>query len=226
LPADEQGEQVDLLAVLNCAPPNSGYAKIPWTPTWGLRFARNLLYWANYFGQWSATQRREFFRWKWQSFARKFDQARTSPHGEPSKVEPGDLVDLSSYTEEQKAIWETHIRGLMNFRPRPYLGSVHLFRRSGTPALVLVRRRLWLGRPGERGVKRILVPGAHERILEEPWVKALAQELCGVLHRAQESSNEINGAARSPRPEAIKSASRLNGRRKLILKHRTSRVIR
>src|SRR5579862_8993814 len=46
------------------------------SPRWPLRFARNLLYWANYFRHWSSTQRREFFRWKWQLLKKRLARAR------------------------------------------------------------------------------------------------------------------------------------------------------
>jgi amino acid adenylation domain-containing protein/FkbH-like protein len=175
----EQGEKVALLALLNCAPPNSRYARIPWTPRWGLKFARNLLYWANYFGHWSTNQRREFFRWKWHLLMKRLTRARGG--ADFSRVEPGDLVDLSSYTQEQKVIWETHIRGLMNFRPRSYQGEVHLFRSTGHPLWCSFDEDYGWGDLAKRGVKLITVPGAHEKILEEPWVKALAQDLSAAL---------------------------------------------
>ena len=60
-----QNEKVALLALLNCAPPNSRYMRARWTPVWCARFFRNLLYWAHYCGQWTAPQRREFLHWKW-----------------------------------------------------------------------------------------------------------------------------------------------------------------
>ena len=180
----EQGEQVDLLALINCAPPNSRYTRIPWTPRWCLKLSRNLIYWANYFGHWSANQRREFFRWKWHLMKKRLTRACGS--GEFSRVEPGDLVDLSSYTDEQKVIWETHIRGLMNFRPRQYDGKVHLFRSPGHPLWCSFDEDYGWGDLAERGVKVITVAGAHEKILEEPWVKTLAQQLSAALCQAQE----------------------------------------
>ena len=176
----EQGHEVAMLALLNCAPPNSGYEKIPWTPAWAIRFARNLLHWIRYFASWSSNQRRGFFHWKWQLLKRRFALKHGSA-GQLPKVEPGDLVDLSSYTEEQKGIWEQHIRALMGFRPRPYRGRVHLFRSAGHPLWCSFDHDYGWGRLARGGVELILVPGAHEKILEDPWVGVLAQELCNVL---------------------------------------------
>src|SRR5260370_21662272 len=58
---EAQGAQVAFLGLLNCAPPNSRYMQLRWTPRWFGRFFRNLVYWANYFRQWTGPQRREFF---------------------------------------------------------------------------------------------------------------------------------------------------------------------
>ncbi|HZR17083.1 MAG TPA: amino acid adenylation domain-containing protein, partial [Verrucomicrobiae bacterium] len=229
----DQGEKVALLALLNCAPPHSSYSRIPWTPRWWLRFARNLLYWANYFGRWSPTQRREFFRWKLKLLKKRL-RRMPAPNGELSKVEPGDLVDLSSYTEEQKKVWETHIRALMQFRPRPYAGSVHLFRSPGHPLWCSFEEDYGWGEMAKGGVHLRTVSGAHEKILEEPWVKSLADQLARALNEAHQQpvqtdnqliqqdhglSDPVRGAAPpSPRPAGENALSeqtypRLLGRR-------------
>jgi amino acid adenylation domain-containing protein/FkbH-like protein len=187
----EQGEKIGLLAILNCAPPNSSYSKIPWTPKWCLKFARNLFYWAHYFRHWSTTQRREFFRWKWQLLKKSFANKRPARNRDLTNVEPGDLVDLSSYTDDQKLIWETHIRGLMRFCPRPYRGRVHLFRSPGHPIWCSFDEHYGWGDLALGGVELSTVPGAHEKILEEPWVKGLAEKLSGALRRAEESNPDV-----------------------------------
>src|SRR5262249_32864634 len=51
------GQEVALLALMNCAPPNSSYTKVSWTPLWFARFLKNLGSWANHSRQWSAGQR-------------------------------------------------------------------------------------------------------------------------------------------------------------------------
>src|SRR5260221_2642510 len=66
-----QGEPVAVLALMNCAPPNSSYTRIRWTPLFLLKFLRSLCGWAAYFTQWTPRQRRGFFRWKTQAFKRR-----------------------------------------------------------------------------------------------------------------------------------------------------------
>src|SRR5262249_3358869 len=61
-----QGEEVALLALFNCSPPNSHYTRIKVTPVWLWRFGKNLWHWKDYFLQWTPAQRKAFFQWKWQ----------------------------------------------------------------------------------------------------------------------------------------------------------------
>ncbi len=207
----EVGEQVALLAVLNCAPPHSRYAKPAWTLRWAVKFARNLVYWANYFRHWSKSQRREFFRWKWHLLKKRIARARNAGSGDFSRIEPGDLVDLSSYTEEQKVVWESHIRGLMNFQPRAYSGQVYLFRSPGHP--------LWCSFDDDYGwsdlvhkrVQFVIVPGAHEKILEKPWVQTLARDLSRVLKNAQEAFKGGHQGKPTPGLEFVNGHSDLRG---------------
>lgn len=203
----EQGQKVGVLALLNCAPPHSSYSKIPWTPQWWLRFARNLVYWGNYFRHWSSTQRREFFKWKWNLAKKRLKTGWRLASGEASKVDPGDFVDLSSYTEDQKRTWETHIRALVNFYPRPYQGSVHLFRSPGHPLWCSYDENYGWSELARQGVQLVTVPGAHEKILEDPWVKELAQKLSTVLSRAQ----EMRGEKRVPDESSTAQINSRNG---------------
>src|SRR5262249_33930021 len=88
------GGKIGLLALLNCAPPNSRYTRIPWTPVWGLRFLKNLVYWAGYVRQLTPVQRREFGRWKWHRLKQRLRGGAQRCNGH---VDVGDLVDLSSF---------------------------------------------------------------------------------------------------------------------------------
>ena len=91
----QQGEEVALLALLNCSPPNSDYDKVSWTPAWLLRFAKNLVYWANYIRRWTPAQRRDFFRWKREVVKQRVAHLLGRDSTAPLKVDAGNLVDLS-----------------------------------------------------------------------------------------------------------------------------------
>ncbi|HWI58629.1 MAG TPA: amino acid adenylation domain-containing protein, partial [Bacillota bacterium] len=171
------GQPVALLALLNCAPPNSRYTRIPWTPLWGWRLLRNLLYWGNYFRHWSPTQRREFFRWKWSLLKKKLGSLGGAAHRDLSRLDAGDLVDLSAYTEEQRKVWAAHVHSLLDYHPEPFPGRVHLFRSPGHPLWCSFDPDYGWGDLAKGSVEIIIVPGAHEKILEEPCVQVLARHL-------------------------------------------------
>jgi thioesterase domain-containing protein len=72
----QQGEEVALLALINSGPPNSSYTEVRWSPSFALKFCRNLVYWMRYATTWSAKQRKDFVRWKlsvmWKAIHRRF----------------------------------------------------------------------------------------------------------------------------------------------------------
>jgi hypothetical protein len=131
-----------------------------------LRFMRNLFYWLNYFRQWNPKQRREFFRWKIGLLKKRLARLGASDPEQLTDFEPGDIVDLSSYPPEQRKLWETHIRALLAFDPRPYPGAAHLFRSPGHPFWCSFAPDYGWSGLAEAGVQTIIVPGAHEQILE------------------------------------------------------------
>ncbi|HLX70610.1 MAG TPA: amino acid adenylation domain-containing protein, partial [Verrucomicrobiae bacterium] len=172
-----QGEEVAMLALLNCSPPNSNYDRISWTPAWALRFGRNLLYWMEYFRHWTPPQRREFFRWKKEVLKQRIAHLLGRNATVPMKVDAGNLVDLSSFPADQRELWRTHIAALLKYHAKPYAGHVHLFRSPGHPVICSFQSDYGWGELAEGGVDITVVPGVHEKILEEPCVRSLANEL-------------------------------------------------
>jgi amino acid adenylation domain-containing protein/FkbH-like protein len=169
-----RGQRVALLALLNCAPPNTRYTRISLNPLWCLRFLKNLLYWAGYFRELTSSQQREFARWKWHRLKQRL---RGNSQNSNAHVDVGDLVDLSSFTEEERKIWEDHIRVLVKYRPEPYHGKVHLFRSPGHQILCSFHADYGWGDLAKGGVETVIVSAAHEKILEEPCVSAVATAL-------------------------------------------------
>ncbi len=170
----DQGEEVALLALMNCSPPNSEYDRIAWTPAWMARFARNLFYWADYFRHWTPAQRREFFRWKREVMKQRIMRWLGRDSSAVLKVDAGNLVDLSSFPDDERKLWRTHIGSLLEYHPQPYSGRVHLFRSPGHPLLCSFDADYGWGSLAANGVEISIVPGVHEKILEEPCVAALA----------------------------------------------------
>ncbi len=190
---EARGDKVAVVALLNCAPPNSRYMRISWSLLWAGRLALNLVYWARYFVSWSSSQRREFFRWKLGRIARRLRSHGRGVEAGRGQLEAANLVDLSAYSEEQRKVWEAHIHALVHFHPRPFSGPVHLFRSSGHPLWCSFDPDYGWSDYAHGGVKITVVPGAHEKILDEPCVAGLAVELKKVLEFAPSSINGAGG---------------------------------
>ena len=105
--------------------------------------------------------------------ARRFNGFRARP----AEVDVEQLVDVSAYPPLQRRLWEVHIRALMDYHPKAYAGRVTLFRSRGHPVLCSFDPQCGWGDLAAGGVTVKIVPGAHESILEEPHVRALADEL-------------------------------------------------
>src|SRR5205823_4285183 len=126
-------------------------------------------------------QRRGFFQWKWQQAKRRLNFAGKSSPRDTTQADVGDLVDLSSFTAEERRVWESHIRALLKYRPQPYAGKVHLFRSPSHPLWCSFDPDYGWSDLARGGVEAIVVPGAHEKILEEPCVRTVARELNRLL---------------------------------------------
>jgi amino acid adenylation domain-containing protein len=190
----EQREAVAVLALLNSTPPHSRYSRIPWTPLWAVRFVRNLAYWANYVAHMDAAHRRDFFKWKWKLMKKQLLPS-TCATCKSNGSDVTDLVDLSQFTAEERALWEAHLRALFQFRPQPYSGGVHLFRSNGHPLWSSLDSDYGWGELAAGGVTTTIIPGAHEQIMEEPFVEVLAAELAKVLNEnvSPKTTTPVNG---------------------------------
>ncbi|PWU16006.1 MAG: hypothetical protein C5B50_14295, partial [Verrucomicrobia bacterium] len=130
-----QGQSVALVALMNCAPPNSDYTRVHLSPSWLLRFVWNLGSFTRSFLHWSEVEQWNFFRWKWTVLKRRLSLRRmVARAGAGAETGPGlvsgnakmsvdDLVDLSSFSPEQRSLWEAHIRALLGFYPQQYSGQ-------------------------------------------------------------------------------------------------------
>src|ERR1044071_9360330 len=96
------------------------------------------------------------------------------------------LVDLSPYPQDQRRLWEMHIKALIKYHPRPYPGRVTLFRSPGHQLFCSLDEQYGWGELAEQGVAVKIVSGAHEQILEEPHVEGVARELERALEEARQ----------------------------------------
>ncbi|EEF60978.1 amino acid adenylation domain protein [Pedosphaera parvula Ellin514] len=179
-----QGEKVAMLALLNCAPPNSTYTCVKWTPKIALKFIRNVGYLIVRSLGWGAQQRNEFLRWKAALIRRRMARFFRLTGESAKRINVEDMVDLSAFPKDQKEIWETHIHALIEFFPKPYAGKATLFRSRGHQLFCSYDNQYgWDEFASE--VEVHVVPGAHESILEEPHVREVAENIKACLLKMQ-----------------------------------------
>jgi amino acid adenylation domain-containing protein len=195
-----QGEKVGILTLFNSTPPNSNYAKMRWTPGVVLKFFRNLAYSIRYAMTVGRKERRGIVRWKLKMFARAIGQRFSTRQTGP---DANSWIDLSAYPEEERPLWEAHIRSLMEYHPKPYNGIVTLFRSPGHPLFCSFDERYGWSELAMGGVEVHIVSGYHEKILEEPYVAHLARDLNNALRRAQTIHQPSSLIATAPRTKTI-----------------------
>jgi thioesterase domain-containing protein len=88
-----------------------------------------------------------------------------------------ELVDLSAVPNEERCLWESHVRALNRHRTKPYGGKVVLYRTKGHPMNSSYDWRCGWGDLALGGVAVRMLPGLHESLLEEPFVMGLAREM-------------------------------------------------
>jgi thioesterase domain-containing protein len=193
---EAQGEKVALLALMNCAPPNSSYARTRWTPLFALRFLRNLCQIAADALQGTRKQKLVFFRWATRSLQKKINRFfRWRRAGGPESDIEKLIVDAEEALElppDARPLWNTHLHALIAYHPKPYQGKVALFRSRSHPPLCSFDPQCGWGELAAGGVRVTVVPGSHENILDEPHVQAVAEAIKKKLHEIQDASSGNN----------------------------------
>jgi thioesterase domain-containing protein/acyl carrier protein len=176
----EQGDEVALVVLISCSPPNSKYetTRFLWSPSWMLKFGRNTALWlTSFLFRWDIQERRNFILWKWRLLRKKLKGLVRSRSSDASVVAEVDtVIDLSAVGGEQRRLWDSHMRSLMLHHPRPYDGKVVLFRSAEHLFFCSFDEQCGWGELA-RDVTVKIVPGDHGRVLEEPFVAAVADEL-------------------------------------------------
>src|SRR5439155_18652933 len=102
------------------------------------------------------------------------------------------------------------IRALLNYHPQPFAGTVHLFRSPIHQLLCSFDSDYGWEDFAAGGVHITVIPGAHEKILEEPSAGVLAAALTKCLAESPETTpqksintgaGEANAAIESAAPE-------------------------
>jgi amino acid adenylation domain-containing protein len=174
---DQQGQQVNLLALINSSPPDSSYDRMDWTPLYLLKFLHNLGLWVNGFLQWNLVKKRRFMHWKIRGVKKKATKWLRPTPSHANGLDVEELVDLSAVPSDQRQLWESHVRALGKHKTKSYPGKVVLLRTRGHPLNCSYDRQCGWSEFALGGVAVRVMPGLHESLLEEPYVRVLASEL-------------------------------------------------
>ncbi len=182
------GEDVAVLALMNCSPPNSSYERMGrwYSPVWLWKFTRNVGYWlAHFVFGWSMRERAEYFRWKLRLLRKK-----TAGPADLAVTDVDEMVNVAAYSEDQRKLWQTHVRALKNYRPQSYAGEIALFRTRGHPLLCSFDELSGWSELARGGITLRIMPGGHGSILDEPYVQKVAREFQRCLAAEAEDAKE------------------------------------
>jgi thioesterase domain-containing protein/acyl carrier protein len=172
----DQGDEAALVALLDCAPSNTGYEEVQWwRPSFPFKFARNFSYWCDDFFKLKPQERRNLIQRKLGTLRRKFARRWRGSHDDDA-VDLDEVIDVRQFPSEELKLWQAHLQLLVRHVSQPYDGDVVLFRTRGHPLFSSFEWDFGWGRLA-RGVAVKFVPGSHENIFMEPNVASLARVL-------------------------------------------------
>jgi acyl-CoA synthetase (AMP-forming)/AMP-acid ligase II/thioesterase domain-containing protein len=172
------GEEVALLVMFDVDYPLPWYAPYSAGVSW-LRMPR--LY--RRFRRMDAVQKVEYFRrrtraWRDKSLARLFP-------GFASALRDGTgPEDAQRIRRQLDRVGGPGRGGVWRYTPRPYDGRMALFLAEGTGIWPWQDRRLMWRRVARGGCEVHVVPGEHEQILQEPYVRTVAERIRRCMDRA------------------------------------------
>ena len=100
----------------------------------------------------------------------------------------GSWLDLERLPDQYRSLVETNYLAWQSYVPRPYPGRVTLFRARTRPILHSLRPDLGWGEVAQGGVEIHVVNGKHWRIMLDPHVQELADQIRKCLEEADQSS--------------------------------------
>jgi thioesterase domain-containing protein len=80
---------------------------------------------------------------------------------------------------------EANFQALIDYFPERYQGRVTMLYATGESIRPFKDRRLLWSSLASDGLELRLVEGEHETLLDEPWIRSVAKELAGAIHRAE-----------------------------------------
>jgi thioesterase domain-containing protein len=178
-----QGETVRFLGMFENPAPKSGYRRFRPTAQNTGRLLQNLPYWA---GDFMALD----WKLKWRRLEREVKQRayhramRQELAPDAARVDLNDVLDdVAPVPLRHQRVIRVHIGAMMRYQPRPYAGTVTVFRTRRQPLVCSHDPQLGWGELAAR-VEVRAVAGSHHNLLEEPYVESLARQLREALDLA------------------------------------------
>jgi thioesterase domain-containing protein len=203
-----QGEQVDLVILLDTAPANAGYETVPWwRPSFFWRFARNARFWLGDFAALDSIDRRRLVGRKLRAFARKLKKHLGFNRGSPERFNVEEVIDPRHFPEHELKLWQIHLEALIAHVERPYSGRVVLLRTRGQPLFCSLEEDFCWRKLVHGAFTLRCIPGSHENIFMEPNVRVLAAELATLLQPTR--SSQLTPARTFEKGQTSEVANRL-----------------
>ena len=180
-----KGMKVGLLALIESTPPNLP-EKNSFSPELALHFCKSLPGWLKYNFDQNPFAILSKVANKGRNLTKKLSRRVnvSPPANESARIQEriGEIIDFSAYPADFKHFAEIHWRALDKYSPGAFDGRITLFR-SQRPRLLELDPEVAWRKLAHGGVDVRIVPGTHETVLDEPYVKHLARELALVLHK-------------------------------------------
>jgi thioesterase domain-containing protein len=179
-------QAVAFLGLIDAAAPNGSYNLIPWwRPSFLLRFAKNSFYWLADFARLQPAERRDYFQRKTRNLKKRLRGKSRNGSANGHNFDLDEFVNVSLFSEEERKLWQIHLRADHDYMPQSYPGRVTLFHTLGQPLFCSLDPEHGWGELAEGGVAIQLSTGAHEQIFVEPHVEHLAAQFKSCLAEAQ-----------------------------------------
>ena len=170
-------ERVGALILIDAPAPNGMYFQLPWwRPMFLCKFVRNCFYWLQSFRHLESAAKHNFFRRKIAAGSRKLLRRFRDSNRAPDNLDLQEFIDTEQFPEDELELWKTHLKAERDYKPGPYPGHAILLRTRGQPIFCSFDTHLGWGELAGTITLRML-PGAHERIFEEPYIRSLGQTL-------------------------------------------------
>ena len=174
-------ERVGALILIDAPAPNGIYFQLPWwQPMFLCKFVRNCFYWLQNFRHLESSAKHNFFRRKIAAGSRKLLRRFRDSSRAPDNLDLQEFIDPEQFPDDELELWKIHLKAERDYKPRPYPGHIILLRTRGQPIFCSFDRQLGWGELAG-GITLRMLPGAHERIFEEPNIGSLGKTLRACL---------------------------------------------